>query len=203
MARRGPQDRAPERPGQRGRDVRLDPGRRRPRRGRHHPGAAPAAPAPALPGRLEAPLRENPALVRHVGPLIASPGLVSMRCCRDLPRRRAPRSRAPSVTYGQRLAPRRCDIAVASSRSETSRMLRAASAAPPLCGSTGYSPARTMATSMSHRRGMTGCEAGTGVLAVPGGAGEAGGGARSRLALGRADGGVDLGLAGGELGGVL
>src|SRR6266566_10048607 len=58
-------------------------------------------------------------------------------------RRRTPRSRAPSVTRSQRLDPRRCDIAVVSSRSETSRMLRAASAAPPLCGSTGYSPART------------------------------------------------------------
>ncbi len=61
----------------RGGDVRLDPGRHRPRAGRRHPGPAPAAAAPALPGRLEAPLREDPALVTPLRTV--TPGATSQR----------------------------------------------------------------------------------------------------------------------------
>ena len=54
---------AQERHSSRGGDVRLDAGRRRSPACRRHLGPAPASAAPALPGRLEAPLRQDPALV--------------------------------------------------------------------------------------------------------------------------------------------
>jgi hypothetical protein len=62
MARCRLQDRTQERPVRGRRDVRLDARRRQWRHCRHPARAAPAA-APALQGRLEAPLQQNPALV--------------------------------------------------------------------------------------------------------------------------------------------
>ena len=72
---------AQERPVQRGRDVRLDAGRSRPP-GRHrHLGPAPAPAAPALPGCLEAPLQQDPALVSG-NPHCTTPAAATMehRC---------------------------------------------------------------------------------------------------------------------------
>ena len=63
--RRRPQDRAQERHVSSGAEMfawMLDGADRQ--RCRRHPAHAPAAAAPALPGRLEAPLRQDPALVR-------------------------------------------------------------------------------------------------------------------------------------------
>ena len=61
------QDRAQERAVRGRRDVRLDAGRR-PRRRRRHPAHPAPAAAPALPRRLEAPLRQDPALVTPPSP---------------------------------------------------------------------------------------------------------------------------------------
>ncbi len=66
VARRRPQDGEQERDGGQFGDVRLDPGRRRPRARRHHPRPVSAPAAPPLPRPLEASLRQDPALVIRV-----------------------------------------------------------------------------------------------------------------------------------------